>query len=248
MLKTYVLIPARLNSKRLPRKMLLAETGTPLIKHTYDRIRGLTPRKIDRIFVVTPDDEIERVCNDWRMPVIKIREGTLCGTHSCVLAAQELGLCNIINLQGDYPLVHPDTLSRISEWMYQKTEICSAYYQTNDDILAENPSNVKVVRSDCDYAHYFSRAQIPYGASFWNIHIGVYGLPYLIHRKLLAKYEHFPSHIYESSLKGEGLEQLMWLDNGEKIKMLTSRPCLGIDTREDYDKFKEHWEALTCHP
>lgn len=241
-MKTYILIPARLNSKRLYRKMLLDETGTSLIKHTYDNVSHLIASKneIDGAFVVTPDDEISDLCEDFNIPVIRVREHTLCGTHSCVLAARQLGFCNIINLQGDCPSIDAGLLSRMAEYMYKRHEMCSAYYVNKDKEFAEKPENVKVVSDECQYANYFSRAMIPYGAKIWHFHIGVYGFPHMIHQNLLIRYENVPRQIYKSSMEGENLEQLMWLQMGKKIKMLESKPCIGIDTREDYEQFKKN--------
>ena len=241
-MKTYVLIPARLNSKRLYRKMLLSETGTPLIKHTYDNVSHLVPDNdgIDGVFVVTPNDEISDVCEDFNIPVIRIREHTLCGTHACTLAARQLEFCNIINLQGDCPSVDPDLLPRMSEYMYKRHEMCSAYYTNNDKDLAKEPGNVKVVFDEFKLANYFSRAMIPYDSKIWHFHIGVYGFPHMIHQNLLIQYENIPRQIYKSSMEGENLEQLMWLRRCKKIKMIESKPCVGIDTREDYEQFKQH--------
>lgn len=248
-MKTYVIVPARLDSKRLPGKMLLNETGMPLIKHTYDNIKHLVPGDdgkfdlgIDGIFIATPDDEIKKVCDELDVPVIKIDNTTLCGTHTCVTAAKELGICNIINLQGDNPLIDPDILPRISELMYTRNGMCSAYYTTPDEGLAKEPGNVKVVFDESYHANYFSRSVIPYGAKSWNIHIGVYGIPYIDHKHLLMQYEDWTWTIerYEDSMRGENLEQLMWLRRCKKIKMMKSKPCVSIDTREDYEQFKKH--------
>ena len=99
-----------------------------------------------------------------------------------------------------------------------------------DNLEAENPSNVKVVFDINQYALYFSRSKIPYGAKTFYSHMGIYAFK----RAALEKIKFLKSNFLGNF---EDLEQLQWLENNISIKMLISKnKSIGVDTQDDLIK------------
>ena len=239
-MKTYAIIPARLDSKRLPNKMVLDETGKPLFVHTAE---NAAKANFDEVIIATPDLLITELATKFGFKYIWNRGYPLCGSHNCMMAASSLGReCNIVNIQGDCPTIDPEALNKIIRCLnieISDDDVYSLYYPTNDQNVYDNSSNVKVATNWIDYAYYFSRNKIPYGTDEYKIHVGVYGFKYDIWTDILHQYD-AEKECYEVYNSGEKLEQLMWLDIGYRMKLFECSPCLGIDTRSDYDEFKRH--------
>ena len=237
-MKNYIIIPARKDSKRLPGKALLNETGKPLFVHTYERLEVLLSfGLVEKIYIASPCEEIIYEATKRNIPTITTVPSH-CGSHTAMIAAKLINqYCNIVNVQVDYPMINPDVIRQVISAIHETNSICSAYYKTKDKESASSPNNVKCVIDSDKYANYFSRSEIPYNSDEWNIHLGVYGFPYCKWNSI--------QNIYLDEDKdykwgdGENLEQLMWLYHGYKIKMIETDPCLGIDTKEDYEQFKK---------
>ncbi len=238
-MKNYIIIPARKDSKRLPGKALLDETGKPLFVHTYERLTVLSAfGLVEKIYVASPCEEVIEEANKRNIPTIETVPSH-CGSHTAMRAAKLIGeYCNIVNVQVDYPGIDPDMIRKMFSLMHETNNICSAYYKTTDKEAASSPNNVKCVMDSDGYANYFSRSVIPYNSDEWNIHLGVYGFPYSKWDAIKNLY--FDDKDYKWGNR-ENLEQLMWLYNCYKIKMIESKSCTGIDTREDYDEFKKDY-------
>lgn len=232
-MKNYIIIPARIGSTRLERKMLLDETGKPLIQHTYENAEKT--KNCDGVFVATPDKEIHDECKRIGLNCIQVKNSS-CGTHACLMAAQKLEPCNVINVQGDAPNVSTSTLATLFKYCAGRLRMASLFYREKNFDKAQCASRSKVVLDHKMNAMYYSRSLIPYGATEWNLHIGVYAFPYGTWQTILNLYN---AEMYSVN-KGENLEQLLWLEMGIQSYMLESEPCDNIDTREDYDRFKRH--------
>lgn len=249
MIMNYIIIPARIDSKRLPRKMLLEETGQPLVMHTYNNCFLLKDTGwVKDVFIATPDKCIVDECTDYGANVIHTKELTQCGTHCCMLAAeQELGPCNMINIQGDAPDVDVSAVIAAIEHINYNFECATLFYETVDDKTASNKDRIKMVTNDNNDVLYYSRLPVPCCAGVYKIHIGTYAFPYNIWKRLLK--------FYENKLKPynhtEDLEQLLWLEKGFKSHCIKSRETYSIDTREDYDRYKKYFigrERDHCDP
>lgn len=240
-MKNYIIIPARKDSKRLPGKALLEETGKPLFVHTYERLKVLLSfGLVEKIYVATPCEEVICEAAKRNIPTIKTLPSH-CGSHAAMRAAKIINeYCNIVNVQVDYPLIDPDLVRRIITRIYETDCITSAYYKTSEKDAALNPNNVKCVMNIDNNAHYFSRSEIPYNSDEWNIHLGIYGFPFSKWSSLKNLYTHDDDYKWSNK---ENLEQLMWLYHGYKINMIESSPCLGVDTEEDYEQFKKNYSS-----
>jgi len=232
-----VIIPARLNSTRLENKTLLAETGYPLIWHTWKNLAATLRREKMDVWIATDSNEIRAAVSQFcpDCPNVIMTGPCNSGTERVIEANRTLKYDYIINVQGDYPCVSPYLITQIRDNMFGSGQIFSAYYKENQAVEILNPARVKIAVSgltNSKNALYFSRSPIPHEAEEYSIHVGVYGYS----RETLNKIAHFSS---ASSFKSEGLEQLSWLENGLTIKLFETKKTLGIDTREDYDIFKQ---------
>jgi 3-deoxy-manno-octulosonate cytidylyltransferase (CMP-KDO synthetase) len=232
-MKVAAIIPARLASSRLPRKLLLADTGRPLIQHTYEAVRGCT--SIDLVAVATGDHEIKAVVEGFGGKVLLTDPDCPTGTERIRWATKQLpaNFDYIINVQGDEPEIDQASLMALLACGHAGIATLAAPLIDHTDF--ERPNVVKVVCDQNNYALYFSRAAIPYNASGQDFHvlglrhIGVYGFQRVILDKLPTG---------GTLERWEKLEQLSWLEAGQRILVaVVALSHAGIDTAVDYAAF-----------
>jgi 3-deoxy-manno-octulosonate cytidylyltransferase (CMP-KDO synthetase) len=239
--RTIAVIPARLQSTRLPRKMLLADTGKPLIQHVYEAVKRVAA--FDRVLIAVDDAEVEQACRAFGAEVRMTDPAIPSGTDRVAAAlASDDGAHRhaddvIVNVQGDEPEIDPVTLERLVARMHAapQPQIGSLCWAA-DRAIATDPNTVKVVLSADGHALYFSRAPVPYdrdktGSIQYTKHVGVYAF----RRSVLGELTRLPVSPLEQA---ERLEQLRWLEAGYRIAMVpAATDTAGIDTREGYDAF-----------
>ena len=228
-MKVIAVIPARLASTRLPRKMLREISGKPLIGIVYQAVRS-SPLPAD-VIVATDSEEIMAVCraNQWnaQMTSAEHRSGTE-RVHeiSCRESADVY-----INVQGDEPLVRPEQIASLLDVMSNPRVEVGTLMTPAAAIDVPNPNAVKVVTDRNGRALYFSRATIPHDRDSteprYFKHLGLYAY----RKPALDRFVTLP----ESSLeKAERLEQLRFLENGISIYVgETPYDSIGVDTEED---------------
>jgi len=225
-----VIIPARLASTRLPNKLLLNETGRPLIYHT---IKAASP--LINVVVATQDQEIYSALKDHVNVIMTgdCKSGTE-RVRACLNSEFVAGHDVIINWQADEPeLDCYHATSLLEEIDRSGVDIATlAAPATKEEYLS--PDVVKTVLDHKNFAMYFSRCSIPFGDPTRALkHIGLYAF----RRASLSKWV-----LRETTYPSESLEQLQWLQEGLKIKVcIGAVKYAGIDTREEYDAFvKRH--------
>lgn len=228
------ILPVRVDSQRLPRKALLAESGRPLFLHTYSAARAATA--FARVYVATDSDEVAAAASAFGAPVVRTSPKPRTGSERCAEALASIDDAElIVDVQGDWPEVDPSDLDRLVEALAGGTRpMATLAAPLHDQAAILDPNVVKVVRARNGDAMYFSRAAIPYqrGQTYpvWR-HIGVYGFT----RQALASITDLPS---SGLAEAESLEQLRFLENGIPMQVLTARgDPWGIETRADYDRF-----------
>ena len=234
----HIVIPARLDSVRLPRKLLLSDTGMPLIWHTIQCAKS--SRLSNSIVVATDSREIFDKTEEYADVVITGQHDS--GTErvaSCCDIKKFNSNDIIINLQGDEPELEHGCIDDLITGL-KCDESCDiatlASLATQDEYI--NPNVVKVVMDNNNHAMYFSRCPISYQASSSLKHIGIYAyrmnfLNQLNKMQLPREYH-----------KNEKLEQLQWLENGFNIKVLVRNiKSVGVYTREEYDGFVKRFES-----
>ncbi|MCC7085604.1 MAG: 3-deoxy-manno-octulosonate cytidylyltransferase [Pirellulales bacterium] len=251
---SYIVIPARLASTRLPKKLLLAETGKPLIQHTYEAAQQAT-RPIG-VCVAADCDEIVETVRSFGGEVYLTSPNCASGTDRIAEMARLLGEVDIlVNVQGDEPELSGDAIDLVVELLEQHPEASMATLATpiRTQEKLHDPACVKVVvaenrLSKANHRHcvhcalYFSRAAIPH-AREWNDELLTAEPPHF--------YQHLGLYAYRSDFlqrfavlprtpleKLENLEQLRALETGHRILVgIVDEPTIGIDTPADYVAF-----------
>ena len=243
-LRALAIVPARLGSTRLPRKMLLRESGRYLFEHTVRGVRRA--RTLQRVVLATDSEEIRAAARGLEVEVVMTSERHQSGTdrvHEAfeTLLEQGAGPFDVVlNVQGDEPEVNGETLDPlIAAFADPAVELASLCTPLGDLAAAHDPSVVKVVLDRHGDALYFSRAPIPGLSPAWKDrapgpflrHIGVYAFRPAALRAFCA----LPRGVHEVT---ESLEQLRWLEAGKKIRVLAAAEgSVGIDTPEHYAAF-----------
>lgn len=238
--KVLGIIPARLESTRLPCKLLLNETGKPLIVHTIEQ--ALKCEALDKVIVATDSLEIAAVCKEI-CPVFLTQLAHDNGTSRCAEVADLMTeFDHVVNIQADEPEIDPDHIDVLA------TEILGgkhavATLATPDKVFYYDPliDVVKVVTSRHQNAMYFSRGQIPYRIDDWGAevlrHIGIYAY----RAETLAAYRQMPASPLESQ---EKLEQLRFLWNEVPVHVqLVSDAGHGINSENDYEAFVQRYKT-----
>ncbi len=232
--KTGIIIPARLKSTRLPNKMILDICGKSLIQRVYEQAKK---SNADEVIVATDNIQIIEIIEKIGGVAILTSESHQSGTDRIAEAVQNLDLDFIVNLQGDEPLIDPQIINQILN-LAGKVEFASAMRIINNLADLNNPNIVKVITDKFDNAIYFSRSPIPFNRdSLLNLdyfqHIGIYGYS--------CSFLEIYSKLQETKLeKIEKLEQLRAIENGYKIKMITTEyKSIGVDTFEDLESVRK---------
>ena len=227
-------IPARFASKRLPGKPLADIGGKPMIQWVYERASCAT--LADKVTVATDDERIFEAVKGFGGSVVMTGEHSS-GTGRVSEAARSTNSKAdiIVNVQGDEPLIEPETIDlAIRPMLEDKTlQVSTLKTPLNEAEELKNPNVVKVVTDKEGFALYFSRSLIPYlnidnnRASTVYKHIGLY----VYRMNFLEVFSTLKQTPLELS---EGLEQLRVLESGYRIKVVeTTSDPISIDTEED---------------
>ena len=236
--KIIAVIPARYNSTRFPGKMMEILGNRTIITTTYQNVveTGL----FDEVFVATDSELIfDEISKNGGKAVMTGEHET--GSDRIAEAVQNIDCDIVVNVQGDEPFLKKEPLKQLIDVFYKddKKEIslASLKIQLKESEEIRNPNNVKVITDNNGFALYFSRSVIPfqrelsYDVTYYK-HIGVYAF----RKEALLKFSSLEMTPLEIS---EKLEQLRYLENGMKIKMVeTDFVGIGIDTPEDLEKAK----------
>ncbi len=246
-LHSQVVIPARMASTRLPNKMLLAETGQPLIQHTYEAAsRALRPAGVT---VATDHQRIQAAVEHFGGTAILTDPNASSGTERVAEVASTWDDVDIVvNVQGDEPEISGQAIDLVIELLEQAPTASMSTLGTpiRNRTQLEDPACVKVVFDSAGRAMYFSRSVIPH-ARQWDDRLLTADPPHFFqHLGLYAYRRDFLLQIPDLPPTGaeglESLEQLRVLGAGHTILVGTiDEPTIGIDTPEDYRAFVRRW-------
>lgn len=231
------IIPARLASSRLPRKVLLDRTGKTLIQHVWEGAKACTA--IDRIVVATDAEEVIIAVKKFGGEAILTSDQCQSGTDRVAQAAEQVGGADIVvNVQGDEPEMSSAPLYALIQGMKANPTLPMATVSVPwpDEIPLSEPGFVKVVTDQNSRALYFSRSAIPYirenaNAVPYRKHVGLYAYkPDFL--AMFAKLKPTPLELAES------LEQLRALEHGHSIGVFeTEYTGYEVNTPADYEEF-----------
>ena len=237
------IIPARLASTRLPRKLLLAETGRTLLEYTWRA--ALQAQTLDDVIVAADSQEIADAVRKFGGRCELTSEHPS-GTDRVAEVARRC--CPeaeiLVNIQGDEPELEADNIDLAVRMLRDRPgaqmSTLAAPIRSREQLDAA--SCVKVVCASDGRALYFSRCPIPFvrdqqpedlltGDTPWLLHIGLYAY----RREFLLSLTGRPPSRLEQL---EKLEQLRALEAGAVVQVaVVERHCVGIDTPEDYARF-----------
>ncbi|HWW96473.1 MAG TPA: 3-deoxy-manno-octulosonate cytidylyltransferase, partial [Edaphobacter sp.] len=243
-------IPARLASTRLSRKVLRTIAGRPMLAWVYEAASACP--QLDRVLIATDSDEVAELCHRNHWPVQLTSPDLPSGTDRVHAISQTIHADIYVNIQGDEPLLKPEHLTALLRPFAQPhVEVTTLKVLCTPENIA-NPNAVKVVTAADGRALYFSRATIPFdrdgqasngqaaeniSPQYWK-HIGLYA-----YRK--AALQRFPTLPPSALEQTERLEQLRFLENGIDIYVEpTNFDTIGVDTEEDLHRV----EALLRNP
>lgn len=236
------IIPARYASTRFPGKPLVYIGGKTMIQRVYEQ--ALQAKHLGKVVVATDDRRIWEHVQGFGGEVVMTRSDHPSGTDRCAEVARRYPeATHAVNIQGDEPFIQPEQIDLLAAALLEggrRFSIATLAKKIEHPEHLFNPNVVKVVFSAAHGALYFSRHPIPYcrgkepdawlGHTPFYKHIGMYGYSRSTLLRL-ARLQPTPLELAES------LEQLRWLENGLRIRVVeTEQETTGIDTPEDLKK------------
>lgn len=251
--ETVIIIPARLESTRFPRKLLHEIQGKPLLLHVAERIHSQCP-EFPAVFAVD-DRVLYDLLEKHGYSAIMTSTTHQSGSDRLAEANTSLGADCVINVQADEPLITRKQILELQRLILGDCDMATLATPFSKQSDFQNPNQVKVVLDRNDRALYFSRAPIPYprevgaGAELsedWFVdhhvyrHLGLYAYT----AEFLNEFTLLPAGELEQI---EKLEQLRALENGYTVSVgLTEEPTIGIDAPEDAELYEAHLTAAAA--
>ncbi|MBO6180563.1 3-deoxy-manno-octulosonate cytidylyltransferase [bacterium] len=235
--KSAIIIPARYGSSRLEGKPLLKVLDKPVIQWVYEKAKQA--KLADLIIVATDDQRIYDCVKGFGGNVEMTSAAHKSGSDRIMeVVSRHPEIDYICNLQGDEPLIEPESIDAVIRNVIEddRADISTLIREIGQNEV-DNPNLVKCVTDKNGFALYFSRSKIPYerntGIAKFYGHLGIYGYK----RHALESMTSLSQTMLE---KTESLEQLRALENGMKIKTsVVDFVPVGIDTKEDLEKFRQ---------
>ena len=235
-LHTLGVIPARLASTRLARKVLREIAGRPMLAWVYEAARACP--QLDHVIVATDSSEVAELCRDHGWPVELTSPDLPSGSDRVHSVAQRYPAEIYVNLQGDEPLLRPEHLTALLDPFRQPHIDATTLKVLCPVDQISNPNSVKVVTALDGRALYFSRSTIPFDREKTGFpiykHLGFYAYR-------AAALNRFHAWNPSPLELAERLEQLRILENGLALYVAhTEHDTIGVDTEEDL----RHVEAV----
>ena len=223
-------VPARLNSRRLPRKILADLNGKPLIAHVMGR--ALEAKSLDKVILAVDSEETIKTLEQYDFDMVLTSSDHVSGTDRIAEVIEEIPDAEIIiNIQGDEPLIEADVIDSLVDSFNDSTVNISTIVSTKltvSDLL--NPNVVKAIVNEYQDAIEFKRNIFDLEIGGVYRHVGIYGF----RRESLISFTKLDPSVREIESR---LEQLRALDNGMSIRAtVTNYDSHSVDTQADLDK------------
>jgi 3-deoxy-manno-octulosonate cytidylyltransferase (CMP-KDO synthetase) len=235
------IIPARYASSRFPGKPLVDIKGKSMLQRVYEQ--AAKSKSLHKILVATDDERIFNHVKVFGGEAVMTAADHPSGTDRCRDALQQLkeDYQYVINIQGDEPFIEPQQIDELAAVLKDgSVELATQMIPVDNYEILFDKGEVKIVLNTNNEALYFSRMVIPFikgvEETEWHKHHQYYrhvGM-YAYRKDILEQITKLPVSSLE---KAESLEQLRWIENGFKIKCVTTRyESHCIDTPEDVEK------------
>lgn len=211
-------------------------------------VEGVTGASlVERVIVATDDSRVFECVRGFGGEAVMTHRNVPSGTDRVAVAAREMDVDIVVNVQGDEPFISPEEVDAavtalMEEPQIQVSTLAKRIYRTDE---LKNPDVVKVVVDERNHALYFSRSMIPFvcngsGPEVWIKrhtifkHVGIYGY----RKSFLMEYAGWhPTNLEHA----EKLEQLRVLEKGYKIKVAeTTFEPFGVDTPNDLQRARDY--------
>jgi 3-deoxy-manno-octulosonate cytidylyltransferase (CMP-KDO synthetase) len=232
---TLAVIPARLASTRLPRKVLREIAGKPMLQWIVEA--ALASPKLDRVVVATDSDEVMTVAAERGWNAMLTSPDLQSGSDRVHAVSQQIPSEIVVNIQGDEPMLRPEHIEALLA-PFDRAGIdaqVTTLWTPCDAAEIADPNAVKVVLAEDGRALYFSRSTIPFdrdrsGGILYRKHLGLYAY----RRAALERFAALPPHPLETT---ERLEQLRLLAHNIPIYVeQTLHTTIGVDTEDDLER------------
>ena len=234
------IIPARYASSRFPGKPLIEILGKSMIQRVYEQTKK--SNLLADVIVATDDERVFKHVESFGGKVVYTEESHPSGTDRCFEALQNYGanFDYVINIQGDEPFIDPSQINLLCEVCDGKTELATLMIEVDSHDVLFDTGEVKITLNSHNEALYFSRMVIPFikdkAQEEWHLHHTYYrhvGM-YAYRNDVLNQITKLKTSSLENA---ESLEQLRWLENGFKVKCVTTHfDSHCIDTPDDIEK------------
>ena len=236
------MIPARYAATRFPFKLMQPLGKKTVIRQTYDNT--VATGLFDDVIVVTDSEIILNEIRDHGGTAVMSRRQHESGSDRIAEAVAGMDVDIILNVQGDEPFVHKETLRQLlAAFDDEQVKVASVMKKFTDPSLISDPNYVKVVIDKNMNSLFFSRAVIPFSRDehftpTYYEHIGVYAF----RKEALLSFTNWPASDME---RAEKLEQLRYLENGIQIRMVvTEQTGVKIDVPGDLAKAEDYLNKL----
>lgn len=232
-MKLLAVIPARLHSTRLPRKVLRTIAGEPMLARVYAAVSAAGVE----VLVATDSEEVLALCRERGLAARMTSPQHRSGTERVHEVARAVAADVYLNVQGDEPLARPEHIAQLSQLMLAPDVMVGTLKTPCAERDIANPNAVKVVTDTAGRALYFSRATVPFDRDrarpAYFKHLGFYAY----RQSALERFCSLPESLLERS---ERLEQLRFLENGIPIHVgETPYDTIGVDTEEDLRRVEQ---------
>ena len=228
--RSVAIIPARLESSRLPNKVLADILGLPMIVHVFKRCS--LAKSLDAVYVATDNNKIRKVVEQYGGEVIMTSAEHQTGTDRIAEAAQDIDADIVVNVQGDEALVNPEYIDKAVDSLVNSSG-ADVTILVNPFNKRNSPSDIKAVLNEHDEIMYLSRADIPSDARVNNpqmlkvYHIVPFRKDFLLQ---YAKWEKTELEQIEFN------EYLRILEKGYKIQAIrVESDAVSVDTEQDLE-------------
>ena len=236
-MKTIGVIPARHASTRFPGKVLALIDGKPMIEHVW--IRAKRARELSEVIIACDDARVMDAATAFGAKVVMTDPALPSGSDRVAQAVKDLDYDNVVNIQGDEPLIEPSLIDQLARALakFPTVSVVTLIQEIKNTPDITNPNVVKVVINKKGESLYFSRSPIPFKRDpekdsdlKYYRHLGMYAY----RKKFLLEYTAWPKSMLETT---EQLEQLRILEAGHMIQTVqTTIETISVDVPEDIGK------------
>lgn len=230
-MRVVAFIPARYDSSRFRGKPLADICQRPMIWWVYHQVKKT--KKIHEVYVAADSEEVFQTCKKYQIPCLMTSREHTTSTERIYEAAKRIPADVYICVNGDEPLIDPDTVEKIIPEKEEDFFAANLMTQMRDPAEVVDSTNIKVVTDEWGNALFLSRSPIPYPKATLSF-------SYYKHLGVLA-YSIEALHFFAQTQKGraelaEDINELRFLEHGKKLKMiLVQADTLSVDTPKDLE-------------